>query len=305
MSPEYLLTVGIFTGIFIVLTVSLNILTGYAKQVSLGHAAFFGIGAYSQAILVTRFDFSFWSALPLTIILSALIGSLLGLPSLRVSHDFLVLTTIGLNFIMVAVFGYFDFFGGAMGIIGIPMPEIFGRTLTNLGYFLMVFGFVIIAILLSYFFSKTWARLAMEGLGEDELAAKSLGISVARFKIYAFMISSGLAGLAGSLWAHYLGSVFPNNFAFSRSISIISMLVFGGMGTIRGAVFGGFLLKVLPEMFRFIENYRMLIYGGILVLMVMFQPMGLLGRGSVLWKLYRRFSPSKSLFSNQSGDEVE
>lgn len=304
MAPEYLLTLGIFTGIFVILTVSLNILTGYANQVSLGHAAFFGIGAYTQAILVTRFGFSFWSALPVTIILSALIGGILGLPSLRVSHDFLVLTTIGLNFIMVAVFGYFDFFGGVMGIIGIPTPAFFGRPLSNLGYFLMVLSFVLLSIGLSYFFSQTWARLAMEGLGEDETAAKSLGISVPRFKIYAFMISSGLAGLAGSLWAHYLGSVFPNNFAFSKSISIISMLVFGGIGTIRGAVFGGFLLKILPEMFRFIGNYRMLIYGGILVLMMMFQPMGILGRGSFIWNTLQR------LFSRQSpprtgGDEIE
>lgn len=294
MTPEYLLTVGTFTGIFVVLTVSLNILTGYAKQVSLGHAAFFGIGAYTQAILVTRFGFSFWSALPITIILSALIGGILGLPSLRVSHDFLVLTTIGLNFIMVGVFSYFDFFGGAMGIIGISMPVFFGQTLSNLGYFLMVLSFVLLSIGFSYFFSQTWARLAMEGLGEDETAAKSLGISVPRFKIYAFMISSGLAGLAGSLWAHYLGSVFPNNFAFSRSISIISMLVFGGIGTVRGAVVGGVLLKFLPEMFRFIGNYRMLIYGGILVLMMLFQPMGILGRGSFLWNILQR------LFSRQS-----
>lgn len=288
MAFDYLLTVGIFVGIFTILTLSLNILTGYAKQVSLGHAAFFGIGAYAQAILVTRAGLSFWSALPCTVIIAATIGGMLGLPSLRVSHDFLVLTTIGLNFIVVAVFGYFNFFGGAMGIIGIPMPQIFGRALTNLDFFLMTFSFVIITALVSYYLSKTWARLAMEGLGEDEIAAQSMGINVARFKIYAFVLSSALAGIAGSLWAHYIGSVFPNNFAFSRSISIISMLVFGGMGTIRGAIFGAVLLKIIPEFFRFVETYRMLIYGGLLVLMITFQPMGLLGRGSVLWNFFNR-----------------
>jgi branched-chain amino acid transport system permease protein len=290
MAIGYYLTVGSFMGIFIILTLSLNILTGYAKQVSLGHAAFFGIGAYASAILTTSYGLTFWQALPCTIIITALIGTLLGLPSLRVSHDFLVLATIGLNFIMAGVFNYFPFFGGSMGIIGVPAPRIFGQPVGNTGYFLLTFGFVILAILTSYYFSKTWGRLAMEAMGEDEVAAKSMGINVPKFKIYAFAISSAYAGIAGSLWAHYVGSVFPGNFSFDRSVAILSMLVLGGMGTIRGAITGAFLLRLLPESFRFVQNYRMLIYGGILVLMIAFQPMGLLGKGSILWNGIQRFA---------------
>lgn len=294
MAVGYLLSVLVFVGIFTILTLSLNILTGYAKQVSLGHAAFFGIGAYAQAMLVMKLGLSFWAALPITIIITAIIGAFLGLPSLRVTHDFLVLSTIGLNFIVVAVFKYVPFFGGSMGIIGIPMPEIFGRPFTNLDYFLMTLCLVILVILSNYYFSQTWARLAMEALGEDEVAAKSMTISVPKFKIYAFTISSAFTGVAGALWATYIGSVFPDNFGFDRSISIISMLVFGGIGTIRGAVFGAVLLRIIPEFFRFVGNYRMLIYGSLLVLMVAFQPMGILGKGSFVWnqieKLKTKFS---------------
>jgi len=283
MAIGYYLTIGVFMGIFIILTISLNILTGYARQVSLGHAAFFGIGAYTSAILTTNYGLTFWEALPCVIIITALIGILLGLPSLRVSHDFLVLATIGLNFIVGGVFNYFPFFGGSMGIIGIPSPQLFGKPLNNMGYFLLTLAFVLITTLTSYYFSKTWARLAMEAMGEDEIAAKSMGINVPKFKIYAFAISSAYAGIAGSLWAHYVGSVFPGHFGFDCSVAILSMLVFGGMGTIRGAIFGAFLLRLFPELFRFIQNYRMFIYGGILVLMIIFQPMGLLGKGSFIW----------------------
>ncbi|MEA3355806.1 MAG: branched-chain amino acid ABC transporter permease [Candidatus Bipolaricaulota bacterium] len=283
MAIGYYLTVGVFMGIFSILTISLNILTGYAKQVSLGHAAFFGIGAYTSAMLTTNYGLTFWQALPCVIIITAFIGTLLGLPSLRVSHDFLVLSTIGLNFIVGGVFRYFSFFGGSMGIIGVPPPRMFGSPLGNMGYFLLTLAFLILTILTSYYFSKTWGRLAMEAMGEDEIAAKSMGINVPKFKTYAFALSSAYAGIAGALWAHYVGSVFPGNFSFDRSVAILSMLVFGGMGTIRGALLGAFLLRLFPELFRFIQDYRMLVYGGILVVMIRFQPMGLLGKGSVLW----------------------
>lgn len=284
MPIGYILTVGTFTGIFMILTLSLNILTGYAKQVSLGHAAFFGIGAYASAILTVKFGLSFWAALPCVVAITTLVGVFLGLPSLRVSHDFLVLSTIGLNFIVGSVFKYSSFFGGSMGIVGVPTPELFGHTLGTPGYFGLTYTFVILAILTSFYFSKTWARLAMEAFGEDETAAKAMGINVAKFKIYAFAISSAYAGIAGALWAHYVGSVFPDNFGFDRSIDILAMLVLGGMGTIRGAVLGAFLLQVLPEALRVIQDYRMLVSGGILALMILFQPMGLLGRGSLLYR---------------------
>lgn len=283
----YALTVANFTGIFILLTLSLNVLTGYARQVSLGHAAFFGIGAYASALLATKLGLPFWAALPLAAVISALVGTFLGLPSLRVSHDFLVLATIGLNFIVVAVFTYFPFFGGSFGIVGVPPPQWGSRPLSNTGFFFLIYGLVALAVAASLYLSRTWTYLAMSALGEDEVAAQAMGVEVARFKIYAFAISSALAGIAGSLWAHYLGVIFPDNFGFERSITILSMLVFGGIGTVRGAMFGATTLYLLPELLRFIQDYRMMVYGGLLVFMITLQPMGLLGQGSVLWRLVR------------------
>lgn len=294
MTFGYILSICTFASIYAILILGLNILTGYTKQVSLGHAAFFAIGAYTQALLVTKAGLTFWSALPLSIALSMTIGVIMGLPSLRVSDDFLVLTTIGLNFIVMGITEYFDFFGGAMGIIGITMPTLWGRPISTSGYFTITVFFLMLALCVSYLFSKTWGRLAMEATGEDEEAAQSLGINTALYKIYAFALSSTFTGLAGVLWAHSIGSVFPRNFSFEMSVLFLSMLVFGGLGTIRGAIFGAFFLYLLPECFRFIENYRMLVYGALLTMIVILQPNGMLGRGGLLDRCFSKLTKKKA-----------
>ncbi|HPT64938.1 branched-chain amino acid ABC transporter permease [Acetomicrobium sp.] len=294
MTFGYILSICTFASIYAILILGLNILTGYTKQVSLGHAAFFAIGAYTQALLVTKAGLTFWSALPLSIALSMAIGVIMGLPSLRVSDDFLVLTTIGLNFIVMGITEYFDFFGGAMGIIGITMPTLWGRPISTSGYFTITVFFLMLALCVSYLFSKTWGRLAMEATGEDEEAAQSLGINTALYKIYAFALSSTFTGLAGVLWAHSIGSVFPRNFSFEMSVLFLSMLVFGGLGTIRGAIFGAFFLYLLPECFRFIENYRMLVYGALLTMIVILQPNGMLGRGGLLDRCFSKLTKKKA-----------
>jgi len=299
MTFGYILSICTFASIYAILILGLNILTGYTKQVSLGHAAFFAIGAYAQALLVTKAGLTFWSALPLSIVLSMAIGIVMGLPSLRVSDDFLVLTTIGLNFIVMGITEYFDFFGGAMGIIGINVPSFMGHPLGTTGYFVVTLIFLMLAIYISYFFSKTWGRLAMEATGEDEQAAQALGINTALYKIYAFALSSAFTGLAGALWAHSIGSLFPRNFSFEMSVLFLSMLVFGGLGTIRGAIFGAFFLYLLPECFRFIESYRMLVYGALLTVIVILQPNGMLGRGGLLdrcfFKLKKRGTETQGI----------
>jgi len=211
-----------------------------------------------------------------------------------VSHDFLVLVTIGINFVVVAIFSYSSFFGGAMGIVGVDKPTLFGISLGNSGYFLLVMGFLTLIIAFNVYFLRTWIRLGMEAIRDDDVASQFMGINTAKFKIYAFGISGAFAGVAGSLWAHYIGSVFPTHFGFISSVEILAMLVFGGIGTIRGAIFGAVTLTALPEFLRFVEDYRLLIFGGILILMMMVQPMGLLGKRSLIWNamtsLRRRFA---------------
>jgi branched-chain amino acid transport system permease protein len=284
---DYFISLAVFAGIWVVLALSLNILMGYAGQVSLGQAAFFGIGAYTSGILALKFDQPFVVGFFAAIVLTGLVGAFLGLPSLRVRHDFLVLATMGVNFVVVAIFKYVDFFGGALGLIDIPTPRFFGIT-NEVPYLILVWLYVGVAILVSWYLSKTWTGLALNTVRINEEAAAAVGVSVPRFKIYAFIISAALAGGAGSLYAHYLKSLFPDNFYFVESIVILSMVVVGGVGTLRGPILGAIVLRALPELLRDLHDYRFAMYGGLIVLMMLFQPMGLLGDESTLMRGIRR-----------------
>jgi len=277
MTLDYLMTLSIFAGINIMLALSLNILIGFAGQVSLGHAAFFGIGAYTSAVLTVNLGLNYWFALPLSVLISGFIGFLLGLPSLRVKHDFLVLATIGINFVVVSIFNYVQFFGGPYGIVGIPRPSLFGKTLDTFGYFIYTMVWLILSVVFVIYLSKVYLRYGFEAVKEDEEAAESIGVSVPRYKMYAFAISGAMTGLAGNLWAHYMGVIFPENFAFPVSITILTMVVLGGVGTITGPIIGAVIITLLPEILRFVQNYRMLIYGTIIVLVMLFMPEGLMG----------------------------
>jgi branched-chain amino acid transport system permease protein len=284
---DYFISLAVFAGIWVVLALSLNILMGYAGQVSLGQAAFFGIGAYTSGILALKFDQPFVVGFFAAIVLTGLVGAFLGLPSLRVRHDFLVLATMGVNFVVVAIFKYVDFFGGALGLVDIPTPHFFGIT-NEIPYLILVWLYVGVAILVSWYLSKTWTGLALNTVRLNEEAAAAVGVSVPRFKIYAFIISAALAGGAGSLYAHYLKSLFPDNFYFVESIVILSMVVVGGVGTLRGPILGAIVLRALPELLRDLHDYRFAMYGGLIVLMMLFQPMGLLGDESTLMRGIRR-----------------
>ncbi|MCX7840012.1 MAG: branched-chain amino acid ABC transporter permease [Anaerolineae bacterium] len=284
---DYLISLAVFAGIWVVLALSLNILMGYAGQVSLGQAAFFGIGAYTSGILALKFNQPFAVGFLAAIVLTGLVGAFLGLPSLRVRHDFLVLATMGVNFVVVAIFKYVDFFGGALGLIDIPTPRFFGIQ-SEIPYLIFVWLYVAVAIFISWYISKTWTGLALNAVRINEEAAAAVGVSVPRFKIYAFIISAALAGGAGSLYAHYLKSLFPDNFHFIESIVILSMVVVGGVGTLRGPILGAIVLRALPELLRDLHDYRFAMYGGLIVLMMLFQPMGLLGDESTLMRAIRR-----------------
>jgi branched-chain amino acid transport system permease protein len=284
---DYLVSLAIFAGIWVALALSLNILMGYAGQVSLGHAAFFGIGAYTSGILTQRYEMPFFVGVLAAIAVTGVVGGFLGLPSLRVRHDFLVLATMGINFVVVALFKYVDFFGGALGIVDIPTPRFFGIT-SEIPYLVLVWLYVLFTLGIAWYLSKTWAGLALNAVRLDEDAAASVGVSVPRFKIIAFIISAALAGGAGSLYAHYLKSLFPDTFSFLESIVILSMVVVGGVGTLRGPIFGAIVLRILPELLRDLHDYRFTVYGALLVVMMLFQPMGLLGNESVLWRMLKR-----------------
>jgi len=302
MSLGYFTTIGTIVCIYIILSLSLNVISGYAGQASLGHAAFFGIGAYASALLTLKAGINFWAALPLAMIVAGLIGALVGVISLRIKGDFLAVTTIGINFVVVTVFEYSDFFGGAYGIMGIQYPTLFGLKISKLYYLLMAAGFVALCALFNLLVSKSWLGLALETIREDEDAAEAAGINCAKFKIIAFAFGCAWAGLAGVVYAHFMRFITPNDFTFPISITIVAMMVVGGIGTIRGPILGALLMAALPELLRPLANYRLLFYGGLIVLMTRFQPQGLFGENAfILRMLFGRSLRPESGGDRQAG----
>jgi len=284
---NYYLTILIYIGINSILALSLNIIVGYAGQISLGHAAFYGIGAYSSALIATKLGVSFWIALPSAIVITAIVGAILGLPSLRVSEDFLAITTIGINFVVQAVFKYVKFFGGALGVSGITFPSIGGHRFSLAAFALMTVIFTVISAFIAHLINTSWIGLGLQAVREDELAASSSGVNVYKFKVLAFVLGSALAGLAGSLYAHFMMFITADDFGFPLSIAILSMIVIGGIGTVRGAFLGALLLTIMPEVFRPLADYRMLVYAILLILFMRFLPEGLIGDESIVWKKIR------------------
>jgi branched-chain amino acid transport system permease protein len=287
----YLITIGTIIAINGIVACGLNVIVGFAGQISLGHAAFFGIGAYTAALLATKAGLSFWAALPLVMAVSALIGLLLGIPSLRVREDFLAITTIGINFIVEAVFNNFEFFGGALGIGGIPRVALFDLKLRGTEFFCLCLFFLVIVMVVCWWLTRCWAGLACFALREEETAAASVGISPVRFKLLAFVLGTAMAGLGGALYAHFMRFISASDFAFPMSVSLLSMVVVGGMGTLWGPILGACIIGVLPEIFRPLVDYRILFYTMLLLLMIRFQPGGLLGENSAARRMLAKMLP--------------
>lgn len=290
---SYILVIAVTAAIFASATVSLNIVAGYAGQPNLGQSAIFGIGAYFTAVLTSTYNWSFWLALPASGVAAAIAGAVVGAISLRLKEDFFAIVTVGLNFVVVAMFQTIPFFGGATGIYSIPLPEAFGRPFGNEEFLVMALFLLALICVVSWAIRRSWLGGMLLTISEDELVASALGAPVAKYKGIAFVISSACAGLAGSLYATFLSAVTPETFGFIGSVTIMAMLIIGGSGTIRGAIAGAVLLTLIPELFRFASEYRILIFGLILVLVLRFQPQGLLGNGSWLARLALRLVPSR------------
>lgn len=281
--PDYLITLLTIGTIYAIAATSLNIITGYAGLVSIGHAAFLAVGAYTEAMLIVKFGIPFVIAFPAAIILGAVLGALLGLPSLRVSDDFLAIATIGINFIVIAIIKFTPALGGTRGIGPIYAPVLFGVTLSSNLFLVFTLSMLGIAMATSWWIQRSWAGLALTALREDPQASMSVGISTAQFKIIAFTISGAFAGLSGALYAHYFGFITPESFSFLLSVNILVFAVFGGLGTIWGPVVGAYFLYILPQTLRVFEEYRLVLYGIILMVVIVIEPDGLVG-------LFRRAS---------------
>jgi branched-chain amino acid transport system permease protein len=278
-----------FMGISIIGSLSLNLITGFCGQVSLGHVAFVGIGAYTASIL-TKADTPFFVALLAGMLLAGTFGVMVGLASLRVRHDFLAITTMGVNFVFLGVVREQEWLGGELGISSIPDPG-FGK----LGFLALVLGCVILVALLSLQIRRSWMGYVFEAVSGDEDTARMLGLDVSRYKLIAFALGTALAGLSGGLYAHHVRFIFPDSFAFVESITLLAMVVIGGNGSILGVIVASALLSVLPQWFQFIGDYKLLLYGSLLFVVMRFSPGGLAGLAQNLFpKSKKSFVPKEN-----------
>lgn len=270
----YYLQIFVNIGIAIILALGLNLVTGVTGQLSLGHAAFMSIGAFTGAILTMKLGMPFSLNLICSGLMAALFGVLIGFPILRLSGDYLAIATLGFAEILKVIFLNLDITNRALGL-SVPLPN---TPIPLPIYVWLTVLFVIIAMVLIQ--NSRFGR-ALRAIREDEIAAETMGINTTVYKIQAFAIGAFAAGLGGSLYAHFIAYINPSDFGFSKSVDILNMVVLGGLGSIPGSVLGASLLTAAPEFLRFMERYRMLVYGALLVFLMIFRPNGLLGGVSI------------------------
>ncbi len=279
----YIIDVTIISGIYIILALGLNVVVGFTGLLNLGFVAYYAIGAYSFAILNTKLDMGFWSALPLSTLITVIGGFLFAVPAGRLKGDYLALVTLGFGEIVRITLNNWDSFtNGPNGISGITPPYFFNIELTSLfGYYYLVMFFVVIAIVVIRRIHSSKIGRAWIAIREDEIAASAMGINNTLYKLYSVAFGAFWAGLAGSLFAAKMRFISPESFTFMESVLILSMVIVGGLGSIAGVIVGAVILVLLPEMLREVQLYRMLALGAGLVLLMIFRPQGLFGGKSV------------------------
>ena len=267
LTNPYYIQVMTMVGISLIAALGLHLITGISGQFSFGHAAFVSIGAYASALLTIHLHLPFILSMLAGGLAAALCGILLGYPSLRLTGDYLGITTLGFGEIVRVVFINMKITGGASGLTGIPRE-------TNI---FIVYVVVVLTIWGMYRIQNSRFGRALTAIREDEIAAETMGINTLLYKIKSFAIGTFFAGISGSLFAHMMQYLNPADFGFSRSFEILNFVVLGGLGSIPGTILGTVVLSLAPEFLRFVQEYRMLIYGALMVFMMIFRPNGLLG----------------------------
>jgi branched-chain amino acid transport system permease protein len=279
LTSPYHLHVVIMAGIFTILALSLNLLLGYTGQLSLGHAAFFGIGAYTSSLLALKLEWSFWLGLPAAAALAGLAGWAIGRLALKLRGAYFVLVTISFaGVISLVSVNWMELTNGPLGLPGVPAPELPGLSLrTKSAYYFLVLAATALAYLVCHRLVRSRLGRAFVALRENEALAESVGVDPTRTLVLAAVVSAAMAGVAGSLYAHYTRFVSPEVFLFSYTVTMVIMVVAGGKGTLAGPVVGAVLFTVLPEVLReaMAWQWQMLAYGVLLVLLLFFLPRGI------------------------------
>jgi len=297
VANPYIVQVIMLCGINVVLAVSLNMINGFTGQFSIGHAGFMAVGAYGSAMFTLHVGQRWAAALtaaglpapiacaPALLValliggaLAAIAGYLVGLPSLRLRGDYLAIVTLGFGEIIRVIILNVDAVGAARGMPGIP---------EWVDPFWIGLGVISVLLVARHLALSTHGR-ALFAIRDDEVAAEALGVDTTRYKVLAFVLGSFFAGVAGGLFAHYLGYLNPNSFTFIKSIEVVAMVVLGGMGSISGSVLAAIVLTMLPEVLRPVKDYRMVIYSLMLIVLMITRPQGLLGSREISWGWLRR-----------------
>jgi branched-chain amino acid transport system permease protein len=273
----YLMNVLVFVGIHTMLAIGLNLLLGYAGQISLGHAGFFGLGAYLSGILTATYGWNPWLAMPLAAAVVGAVAFLIGFPILKLKGHYLAMATLGMGIIMYIVFNEtVDLTGGPSGLSGIPNISIGSLTFdTDVENYYLIWFFTLGMILLTLNLANSRVGRALRAVHDSEVAAQVVGVNARLLKVQIFALSAVISSVAGSLYAHTMTFVSPASFGFNFSVELLTMVVIGGLGSIYGSFLGAALLTLLPEFLRAAQDYDIIIYGGLLMVMVMFMPGGL------------------------------
>jgi len=286
---QYIIRIMIMVGLYIILALGLNVLTGYTGLVSLGHAGFFAIGAYTAAILMLKLNMNFLLAAVISMTAAGIAGLLIGLPTLRLTGTYLSIVTLGFGEIVrMAAMNFESVTNGTLGLRNIPRPVFFGYqlTLANGGLYYLMLALLAAVTLACLAIKNSKLGRALRAIKTNELAASMMGIYTPGCKLAAFVISAVITGLAGAYYSSLVSYIDPNSFTFDISILILSIVILGGMGTVRGMYLGALILIVFPEIARPLMEWRFVVYGVVLIVMMRFKPQGVLGwRSSIPYRI--------------------
>ncbi|MGG4498020.1 branched-chain amino acid ABC transporter permease [Brevibacillus reuszeri] len=276
LTNNYWLDVATLALFYIVLAQGLNVVVGFAGLLDLGYAAFFAVGAYTTGILMTVYQWSFWTTLPVSMAIAAVVGVIIGAPTLRLRSDYLAIVTLGFGEIIRILAINLDITGSASGIYGIPRPSIGSYVLAGqMDFYYLILIIAILAVLAVKRLGSSRIGRAWMYIREDEDAAEAMGINRIKMKLLAYSIGAVIGSLGGSVFAVKMSAIAPLSFSFTQSIMILLAVVLGGLGSIPGVVLGAVLVIALPELLRSVEDWRYLIFGVALVAMMLFRPQGL------------------------------
>jgi branched-chain amino acid transport system permease protein len=284
LKGSYFLNVLVFIGINTMLAVALNLLLGYAGQISLGHAAFFGLGAYISGVLTTRFPIDPWLAMVLAGFCAAGLAFVIGFPILKLKGHYLAMATLGFGIIMYIIFNEtIGWTGGPSGLSNIPNLHIGALLFDNdWNNYYLIWIFTLGVMLLSINLSQSRIGRALRAIHDSEVAARVMGVNARVLKVQIFTVSALLSAVAGSLYAHTMTFISPVAFGFNFSVELVTMVIIGGLGSIYGSFLGAAILTLLPELLRVFQDFDIVIYGLMLILITMFMPGGLISGLEIL-----------------------